>query len=606
LALDHIVAVLLAPLAFWVLLNGIDDLVIDIAALVAYCRQEWSRDPAERTPTETELDAVPMQRLAVFVAAWKEHRVIRRMLERNAANVNYPNFDFFVGTYPNDPPTLAAVRETAKLYSNIHHAVCPHDGPTSKADCLNWIYRRMLQFEEEHGVRFDMAIIHDAEDIIDPDALRWINYHGHSSDMVQIPVLALPTPLRELWHGIYCDDFAESQFKDMRARELLGGFLPSTGVGAGLSRAALEALAGGADGRIFEPAALTEDYEIGFRARALGLRQKYVPIHIRHGRPIATREYFPRPFWKAVRQRSRWVTGIALQSWEFHTMRETMQQLYWFWRDRKGLAGNLIAPFMNLLFLYGGLTWTIAEVIDQPWNLAREAPQGVALGLAGLALQALHTSIRTCCSARIYGWRFAAGTPVRVFVANWLNGVATVRAIGTYAAAKRAGQNPQWAKTDHRYPARATADIRPIDEILVTLGSLTAEELETAWATKPVEANIGDHLLASGLITEEALYGALARHYGVVFGKPATDAISTPITRLVPAEMSRRWRVLPFRIQGGELYLAATEIPSEEFVAQVRSFSSLDLRFQLVTQADFEDLAMTYLPAMPNMRLRSA
>ena len=70
--------------------------------------------------------------------------------------------------------------------------------------------------------------------------------------------------------------------------------------------------------------------------------------------------------------------------------------------------------------------------------------------------------------------------------------------------------------------------------------------------------------------------------------------------------MSRRWRVLPFRIQGGELYLAATEIPSEEFVAQVRSFSSLDLRFQLVTQADFEDLAMEYLPGMPNMRLRSA
>ena len=31
---DHWVAALLAPLAFWVLLNGIDDLVIDIAGLV--------------------------------------------------------------------------------------------------------------------------------------------------------------------------------------------------------------------------------------------------------------------------------------------------------------------------------------------------------------------------------------------------------------------------------------------------------------------------------------------------------------------------------------------------------------------------------------------
>ncbi len=596
MALDHIVAVLLTPLAFWVLLNGIDDLVIDVAALVAYFRQKSSTDPDERTPTEAELDAVPQQRLAIFVPTWKEHRVIRRMLETNAASINYPNFDFFVGTYPNDAPTLDAVRETARLYPNLHHAVCPHDGPTSKADCLNWIYQRMLQFEEEHGVRFDMAIIHDAEDTIDPDALRWINYHGQSNDMVQIPILALPTPLRDVWHGIYCDDFAESQFRDMRARELLGGFLPSTGVGAGLSRRALEALAESSGGRIFEPAALTEDYEIGLRVRALGLRQKYIPIHIRHGRPIATREYFPQPFRLAARQRTRWVMGIALQSWEFHTMRETFEQLYWFWRDRKGLVGNLIAPFLNALFLYGVATMAIANIMHRPWNLGRETPRGIELGLAGLALQALHASIRMCCSARIYGWRFAAGSPARMFLANLLNGVATARAIQAYTAARLAGRNLQWAKTDHRYPARAAADIRPIDEILVTLGSITADELEAAWATKPAEFGIGDYLLASGLITEEALCSAVARHYGVLFGKPSADAISTAITRLVPAAMSRRWRALPFRIQGGELHLVATDIPPAEFVERVRSFSSLDLRFQLVTPSDFADLAGRYLP----------
>jgi len=595
-ALDHIVAVLLAPLALWVLLNGIDDLIIDIAALIAHLRQAWSRDPNERTPTEADLDAAPEQRLAIFVPLWKEHRVIRRMLETNSASINYASFDFFIGTYPNDAPTLAAVREAAKLHPNVHYAVCPHDGPTSKADCLNWIYKRMLQFEEENGIRFDMAIVHDAEDIIDPDALRWINYHGHSSDMVQIPVLALKTPLREIWHGIYCDDFAESQFRDMRARQLLGGFLPSTGVGAGLSRRALEALAASSHGRIFEPAALTEDYEMGFRVRALGLRQKYIPIHIRRGRPIATREYFPRTFPAAVRQRSRWVMGIALQSWEFHSARETLQHFYWFWRDRKGLAGNLMAPVMNALFLYGGVTWAIAQVMHQPWNLARENPQGVELGLAGLALQALHTSIRTCCSAHIYGWRFAAATPVRVVLANWLNAVSTTRAIQTYAAAKLAGRKLRWAKTDHRYPARAANDCRPIDEILVALGSIAAEELEAAWAAKPADTRIADHLIASGLITEEALYSALARHHGIHFGKPEASAISTPITRLVPAEMSQRWRILPFRIHGGELYLATVEIPPDEFVEQIRSFSSLDLRFQLVTQTDFEELARRYLP----------
>src|ERR1043166_4823996 len=61
-------------------------------------------------------------------------------------------------------------------------------------------------------------------------------------DTVQIPVLALPTAFAQFTHGVYCDEFAEFQFKDMPARELLGGFLPSAGVGTGFSRRALDRL----------------------------------------------------------------------------------------------------------------------------------------------------------------------------------------------------------------------------------------------------------------------------------------------------------------------------------------------------------------------------
>ena len=78
-----------------------------------------------------------------------------------------------------------------------HRAVCPHDGPTSKADCLNWIYRYMLRYEEQHGVRFEIVVIHDAEDIIHPEALRLINYYAQDYDMVQVPVLPIATPLAE-------------------------------------------------------------------------------------------------------------------------------------------------------------------------------------------------------------------------------------------------------------------------------------------------------------------------------------------------------------------------------------------------------------------------
>ena len=77
-----------------------------------------------------------------------------------------------------------------------------------------------------------------------PASLRLINWFSESSDMVQIPVLPLATGAQ--WtHGLYCDEFAEYQSKDIPVRQQLGGFLPSNGVGTGFSRNALESLAAG-------------------------------------------------------------------------------------------------------------------------------------------------------------------------------------------------------------------------------------------------------------------------------------------------------------------------------------------------------------------------
>jgi adsorption protein B len=595
--LDHCLASVLAPLAFWVLINGFDDLIVDVGSVVSYLQRFFSSDPNHRTPRENELDAAPPRLMAVFVALWKEHRVIRKMIEHNVTGLRYKRCEFFIGAYPNDAPTLAAVREAMKRFPSVHLSICPHDGPTSKADCLNWIYQRMLLYEEEHGVRFEMILTHDAEDIMDPDALRWINYYAQWNDMVQIPVLALPTPLGELSHGVYCDEFAEFQFKDMPARQLLGGFIPSNGVGTGFSRLALEKLAEAHLNRIFEPACLTEDYENGWRIHRMGLKQKFIPIHFRDGRPIATREYFPRSFAAAIRQRTRWVTGIALQSWEFHSARDTFEQLYWFWRDRKGLVGNLITPLMNILFLAGAATWTGARAGHTEWILGRELSRFYPLFMTGLALQTLHTAIRAGCSTKIYGWRFACGVPLRVLVGNWINCFAAAQAIWTYTAARMHGRPLRWAKTNHAYPNRAALlpERRRLGEILVGSQWITAKQLEAALASKPQQRRLGEHLITSGLMTERDLYTALSLQNCLPLGKPERDAVSLPVTRTLPAAVARKWRVLPFRIAAGELHLAGSELPCEGMQEDIRQFSSLELRFHLVTRVEFEELARQYL-----------
>ena len=50
--------------------------------------------------------------MAIFVALWQEHRVIQKMLENNVTGLRYPHVDFFIGAYPNDAPTLAAIRQS--------------------------------------------------------------------------------------------------------------------------------------------------------------------------------------------------------------------------------------------------------------------------------------------------------------------------------------------------------------------------------------------------------------------------------------------------------------------------------------------------------------
>ncbi len=604
MTIDRWVAGLLVPLTIWVILNGIDDVFVAIAAAYAALRSRFDPRPDERAPTEAELDAVPQRRMAIFVCLWNEHGVIRDMIEHNSRGIRYRNYDFFIGVYPNDTQTMAAASDVCRRFPNVHLSMTPHPGGTSKADNLNWIFQRMLLYEENHHVRFDMIVVHDAEDVIHPDDLRWINYYAQWYDMVQIPVLALPTPVAKFTHGVYCDEFAEFQFKDMPAREVLGGFLPSAGVGTGFSRRALEGVAAAHSNQIFDTSSLTEDYEIGFRIHRLGFRQKFVRITRRDRGFVATREYFAPDFSRAVRQRSRWVSGIGLQSWERHGFRDTLGQLYWFWRDRKGLVSNLLTPLTTLLFIYGVVTWILARIQQAPWGLGAgpSLPWLRGLGWWPMLLVILpQPMIRFCCTTRVYGWKFAVWLPVRILWANMINFCAAGKAIYGYVASKVRGVPLRWLKTEHAYPNRAVliSTRRSLGEILVSSGYVTTGDLERAVSTQPPGVRIGEHLVSLGKLSEEDLYQALGLQNDLPAGRPDPDTISPEVTRAIPADLARRWRVLPFQVVAGQLYVASPEAPTEQMLNDLRQFWPLEMRFHLVHPSAFKELMAEYLPPLP-------
>ncbi len=532
-ALDAFVAASLVPLAIAAVISGLDDLVLDVWLAVSRLRRRPARTPQPQP-------AGPHKRIAVFVPLWQEHAVIGRMLRHNLETVRYAEYDFFVGAYPNDARTLDAVRQIETESPSVHLMIVPHDGPTSKADCLNWIYQGMLAYEEACGIHFDVVVTHDAEDVIHPDSLRWISRLSDQYDMVQLPVLPLPTPGLRLTHGVYCDEFAEFQTKDVPARRALGGFLPSNGVGTGYSRKALEALAASDCNCVFDPTCLTEDYDCGIRLHKLGFRQIFLPIRFQDGAPVATREYFPKRFRQAVRQRTRWVIGIALQGWERHGWRGEAGTVYWFWRDRKGLIGNPLSLLGNLVFLYGFATFIVSLMSGRPWALGNLGltPSARFWLEAALASQTFRLLVRGACSARIYGWAFASGVPVRAVAGNWINASATVLAVLRYAHARLRSRSHAWLKTEHTYPAIETAS-RP------------------------------------GLAAAEPVDPAL---------------VQRRVARALPAHAVERWRVLPFRVAEGSMFLATPEEPPARLKRELARFTGLDIQFQLVPAENFEEL----------------
>ena len=428
---DRSVLWLLAPLSTALLASGLDDLMLDLLWAFSWVKDKLSPSARLFPPGERQLDSAPRQRIAILIPLWKEHRVIGEMLEHNLAAIRYDQYEIFAGVYPNDPETEAVVRKISRCFANVHLAPVPHEGPTSKADCLNWAFQHLLIEEESRNEPFDVVIVHDAEDLIHPEELRWINYYSARFDFIQTPVLPLATPFRAFTHGLYCDDFAENHTRDMTVRPRFGGFVPGAGVGTGFRRDALEKLAVASRNQIFDPEALTEDYSNGLRMFRLGCRQAFVPL-FRSSRTndfMATREYFPKTWRAALRQRSRWVTGIALQGWEQFGWGATPGELYWLWRDRKGLIGNPLNLAAGLTFCYGLATaiWT------------RVPPLAAHLAEATLARQILRFAIRMACSARAYGIVFALGAPLRALYGNALNSAATIHAIVSYTVARLPG-----------------------------------------------------------------------------------------------------------------------------------------------------------------------
>ena len=106
---------------------------------------------------------------------------------------------------------------------------------------------------------------------------------------------------------------------------------------------------------------------------------------------------------------------------------------------------------------------------------------------------------------------------------------------------------------------------------------------------------LGEYLVQRGVITEDELYEALSLQQSLPSGRLEPWVISSQVARALPRRVMRDWRVLPFRISSGNMFLASPEIPTDDLTRVLRGFTRLSLRFHLVTPRNFEELAASLL-----------
>ncbi len=508
--------------------------------------------------------------------AWREAEVIEHMLQHNLAGVDYDRdrYDIFCGTYQNDPDTQARVDAVAGRADNVHKVVVPHDGPTSKADCLNWIYQGIVLEERRRGVRFDVLLMHDAEDVIHPLSLRLYSRLIPRYDFVQTPVFSLELAAGALVAGTYIDEFAEHHQKDMRVREALGGLVPSAGVGSAFAREAFEEIAVSHGQRAFNTESLTEDYEIGLKFRLAGKRVCFALGTVEAATPgaareeyIATREYFPGGFQASVRQRSRWILGITLQTWEQIGWQGPAPVLYCLFRDRKALLTSALLFGAYLLILALAVRAGIGWLTATPWTFDAFCPPGSILRWmlrVNLLLLAWRIGMKVWLVGRLYGAAQGLLSVPRMVLGNLIALAAVTRAVSQYVDHRRTGAPLRWLKTAHVFPTpEALRAPRPeLGALLVEQRALGEDELARALALQQrTRLPLGEILVISGSVSEARVVRALGEVLDMPATTPDPGTIPRRLLALLPERQAEQLDVLPLEGGAGEPVVVAVTAP---------------------------------------------
>ncbi len=445
-------------LAFFFVISSIDELIIIACYIGLQFFKLFSFNKKHTKLKTAELKKEEQKPVAIMIACWDEAEIIYDNLKRTCENLKYSNYKIFVGTYPNDKETQAAVDRACLECPHVFNIVVDHEGPTTKSDNLNSIWKGIKKYEAEHKTKFEIFAIHDAEDDIPAFGLAVFNHLIPRKSVVQLPVLPKSVRWRNIVEATYMDEFAFNHLITLRTREWLAHSIPTAGVGCAFSREFMEYADKSNDHKgPLGLETLTEDYELSLlNAQFKGEEMFFDSLletdneddklidHI-----PAVRSNFPRKLGRAIVQRSRWILGITLQGTKHLGWRGNFSFRYMLFRDRKALITNiinLIGTAYLLLFILD--MFVFKEIRIEKFSLLDKKVINYAIYF-NLASMFILMGIRVVTVSIIYGIIHGVMSVPRILFGNIINGIASLRAIKIYRSTMKQNVLPRWEKTTH-------------------------------------------------------------------------------------------------------------------------------------------------------------
>ena len=420
-----------------------------------------------------EIEKTVPKILAVIVAAYNEEMVLKAVIENLILSNQYPRsmYHIFLGVYPNDKGTMKIAKELEDEYDNVHMIVHLIPGPSSKADNINNVIKNIFKFEEEKHMRFGGIVIHDSEDLVHPYEFLVENYLLQYHSAIQMPVFPLQemprlsNVFRNMISGTYSDEFAENHYNLLVARTSVGSFVPSAGTGFALSRDLLDSFP---DHNVFPVGSLTEDYKLSLQLKQMGFDVHYALENVTRLRSdgttarefIATRSMFPSTYKAAVRQKTRWIYGITMQTFKlkdiFKNKELNFASKYSLYKDWKAKFGNLVLGPGYMIFAY----FVLSLFLDLPTMYPKYTVSWYLMVFLSI-MMVERQILRAIAVKNVYGKKSAAISilfppllPFRMVLGNIINFHATINAWHThiFGQKKKKGKTkPAWSKTDHEF-----------------------------------------------------------------------------------------------------------------------------------------------------------